>query len=58
MNFNWETISGVLRHILTFGGGYVVAKGYADDATVQTVVAGLVALGGVVWSAASKKKTA
>lgn len=55
---NWETISGVLRHILTFGGGYVVAKGYADDATVQTVVAGLVALGGVVWSAASKKKTA
>lgn len=56
--FNWETISGVLRHILTFGGGYVVAKGYADDATIQTVIAGVVALGGVVWSAISKKKPA
>lgn len=55
---NWETISGVFRHLLTFGGGYVVAKGYADDATMQTVIAGIVALGGVIWSAAAKKKPA
>ncbi len=55
---NWETIAGVIRHILTFGGGYVVANGWADDATMQQVVAGAVALGGVVWSYLSKKKPA
>lgn len=55
---NWETIAGVIRHILTFGGGYVVAKGWADDATVQTAVAGVVAIGGVIWSALAKKQPA
>ena len=54
---NWETIAGVIRHVLTFGGGYVVAKGWADDATVQQGIAGIVAIGTVIWSAAAKKKT-
>jgi hypothetical protein len=53
---NWETIAGIIRHILTFGGGYAVARGWADEATMQTVVAGAVALGGVIWSAAAKTK--
>jgi hypothetical protein len=53
---NWDVISGVIRHILTFGGGYAVARGWADEATMQTVIAGLVAGIGVFWSAMVKTR--
>jgi len=30
ITMNKEKILGIVRHILTFGGGYAVAKGYLD----------------------------
>lgn len=47
-------VLGIVRHVLTFAGGFAVAQGYADEATVQQVVAGLAALVGVVWSVLDK----
>lgn len=49
-----ETILGLIRHILTFGGGYLVAKGQLDDASMQEAVAAITALVGIVWSALAK----
>lgn len=52
---NWDAISGIVRHILTFGGGYLVTKGVVDEATMQAAVGAVVTLGGVVWSVVSKR---
>ena len=53
---NWEMVSGLIRHLLTFGGGIMIAKGYTDEATSQTIVSGLVALIGAIWSVMAKKQ--
>lgn len=42
-------IHSVLRHILTFGAGYLVSRGYLDEATSQQAIGYLVGLGGVLW---------
>lgn len=53
-----ERIMGLVRHVLTFGGGYAVAQGYLDEASVETVVGALVTIIGTVWSIfAPEKKT-
>lgn len=52
---NRDMILGLVRHVLTFGGGYFVAKGYTDTATAETLISALVALGGAVWSVVDKK---
>lgn len=49
-----DRVLGIVRHVLTFGGGLLVAQGWADDATVQTIVAGVIALVGTVWSVVDK----
>jgi hypothetical protein len=45
-----DQIFSILRAILTFGGGLAVSAGYLDNATLATIVGGLMALGGVIWS--------
>jgi len=52
---NWEMIGGLLRHLLTFGGGFLVTSGVATDGDIQTVVGGVIAIGGVLWSIWTKK---
>lgn len=52
---NKDTILGVIRHILTFGGGYLVTKGFTDAATSDQIIGGVTALIGVVWSILDKK---
>ena len=49
-----ETILGIIRHVLTFGGGYLVAKGYLDEASATEVVGALTTIAGVIWSGLSK----
>lgn len=53
---NKDVILGILRHILTFVGGIVIAKGYMDDATFVELSGAIVALVGALWSVFSKKK--
>lgn len=50
-----EQVLGILRHVLTFVGGILVAKGIADEAVLQELIgASITAIGGV-WSIIAKK---
>lgn len=53
-----EEIWGVVRTILAAAGGYVVAKGYIDDATLTAVLGGLGTIFVAVWSVWAKKRAA
>ena len=50
-----EAILGIVRHILTFGGGFVAERGLASGEEVTTAVAALVTLVGLVWSVLNKR---
>ncbi len=55
MKMSKDQLLGILRHVLTFGGGLIVAKGHVDNATVETVIGALVTLAGSVWSIHTKR---
>jgi hypothetical protein len=46
---------GISRHVLTALGGVLVAKGYADESTVNAGIGAAVTLGGVAWSVIDKR---
>lgn len=50
-----EQVMGIVRHILTAGGGYFAASGVVAQDEVTTIVSGLIALVGVIWSVVAKK---
>lgn len=54
---NKDQILGILRHVLTFVGGLIVAKGYADDGTITELIGGLLTVTGAVWSIIAKGRT-
>lgn len=49
---------GVIRHVLTSGGGALVAAGYMGSGDVDAAVGAVLVLVGVVWSAIEKHRTA
>lgn len=53
-----DMILGLVRHILTFAGGYIAAKGIADQALVNEAIGATMTLIGIAWSMANKKKAA
>jgi hypothetical protein len=50
-----EQVMGVVRHILTAGGGYFVGQGLLTGDMMVEIVAGVVTLVGVVWSVWNKR---
>lgn len=50
-----EKVIGIIRHVLTFGGGFVVAKGLIDESLYLELSGALLTLIGGVWSVLSKK---
>jgi len=52
---NKEVILGLIRHVLTFAGGYIAAKGIADQSLVNEGVGAIMTLIGIAWSAYNKK---
>ena len=52
---NKDQVIGIVRHILTFGGGFLVAKGVTDIASVNEIVGALATLIGTLWSIVAKK---
>jgi hypothetical protein len=52
-----EQVMGIIRHILTFVGGVVVAKGLVDEALITEIIGGTLTLIGGIWSIVSKIKT-
>ena len=49
-----EMVLGIVRHILTFGGGLLVTKGLTDEGTMTAIVGALVTAIGGIWSIAVK----
>lgn len=58
MKLTKEQVMGIVRHIFTFGGGFVLAKGWIDETTFMEISGAVVTLVGAIWSVADKKKTA
>lgn len=54
----WEQISSILRHILTFGGGFIIAKGWISAEALPGVVGAILTVGGAVWALFNKTPTA
>lgn len=52
-----EQVTGIIRHGLTFVGGYLLAKGLVDDATVSEVSGLLLTAVGTIWSIVTKIKS-
>ena len=52
---NKDQILGLVRHVLTFVGGFLITKGVVDEATSVEAIGAIITLIGSVWSVASKK---
>lgn len=50
-----EQVLGVVRHVLTFAGGFFVTKGLVDEGLMVELVGGVITLVGAVWSVFAKK---
>ncbi len=55
---NKESILGVVRHILTFGGGLLVSKGALDEPMMLEAVGSIITLIGIIWSVRQKAEKA
>lgn len=51
-----EVIKGLIRHVLTAGGGVLVTNGYVGQSDLEAGVGAVIVLVGIVWSIAHKKK--
>ena len=54
---NKTKILGIIRHALTFGGGYVVAKGWVEEGNLTEVIGAVMTVIGTIWSIASPEKS-
>lgn len=52
---NKDTVLGMVRHALTFGGGALATNGLASDAEVEQLVGALVTAAGIIWSILDKR---
>ena len=51
-----ERVLGIIRHTMTFAGGFLVMKGYGDEALMQELTGATLTLIGGIWSIFSKTK--
>jgi hypothetical protein len=56
MKLTKEQIFGILRHVLTFGGGILVTKGILDEAAWEIISGSTITLVGSIWSVIEKNK--
>jgi hypothetical protein len=48
--FTSDVVMGFVRHLLTLGAGYLITKGYFDDATSTQLIGAVMTLLGFGWS--------
>ena len=49
-------LNGILRHVLTAGGGALVTLAVVTSGELQIVVGAIITIAGVIWSAMAKKQ--
>lgn len=49
-----QVILGIVRHVLTAGGGALVALDFAKDEQITAVIPAIVTLAGFIWSVVDK----
>lgn len=54
VNMNQKVILSVIRHILTFVGGMLIAKGVVSESFANEVTGFIIATTGAVWSIIEK----
>jgi hypothetical protein len=52
---NNDQINSAIRSVLKVAGGWLVAKGFTDNSTVEIVIAGIIAAVGIGWSVYTHK---
>lgn len=50
-----EQVLGIVRHVLTFGSGFVIANGWVDESLAAEAITALMGVAGVVWSYLNKR---
>jgi hypothetical protein len=55
MRFNPEMMFGLVRHLLTFAGGYLVSTGHLTEPDAEVIIGAIVAIAGTLWSVGAKK---
>ena len=53
-----DSIKSVIRHGLSFGGGFLVAKGLLSADQVNELAGAIITVLGIVWSIRKNKKAA
>ena len=56
MKLTQQQVLGIIRHILTFGGGILVTKGLLDEGMVSEISGAVITLIGAIWSIVEKNK--
>ena len=51
-----KQILGIIRHGLTFGGGFLVAQDWLPAELLPELIAGIMTIVGVIWSVKSPEK--
>jgi hypothetical protein len=51
-----DSIKSVIRHGLSFGGGFLVAKGLLSADQVNELAGALITVMGIIWSIRKNKK--
>ena len=49
-----KVVLGLIRHLLTLGGGFFINQGVMDKSEMETAIAAVITLIGVIWSVAVK----
>ena len=55
-NLTKEQFLGIVRHTLTFIGGFLITQGVLDESIVMELTGGVVTLAGAIWSIVSRNK--
>lgn len=53
---NKTQVLGIVRHLLTFGSGFLIAQGKLDIHGAETLIGAALALIGGIWSIFSPEK--
>lgn len=53
-----EQILSFVRTLLKLGGGFLIAAGWTDAPGLESLIGGLLAVIGIVWSAVTHQKKA